>query len=164
MVLRCGVCLSLAEGRARCCADSWCSSAQTGDARDHLREPSIRLLAVRRARCQEIPCRSRKFWLPLRDGALVATGQLAARWCAVNVLAQAEAALGGLGQIRQLVKITVLVTGVPGLAEHHLAANGTSDLFVEVLGEAGRHARSAIGVAAPPMRAPVEIEAVIATV
>ncbi|MEV8567641.1 RidA family protein [Streptomyces sp. NPDC051322] len=113
--------------------------------------------------------------LPLRDGALVATGllgqnldvatgQLSARWCAVNVLAQAKAALGDLGQIRQLLKITVFVAGVPGFAEHHLVANGASDLFVEALGEAGKHARSAVGVAALPMRAPVEIEAVIATV
>ncbi|MFG2430423.1 RidA family protein [Streptomyces sp. NPDC048590] len=111
--------------------------------------------------------------LPLRDGALVATGllgqnldvptgQLAARWCAANVLAQAKSALGDLSRIQQLLKITVFVAGVPEFNEHHLVANGASDLFVEVLGEAGEHARSAVGVAALPMRAPVEIEAVIA--
>ncbi|MFG2546474.1 RidA family protein [Streptomyces sp. NPDC048594] len=111
--------------------------------------------------------------LPLRDGTLVATGllgqnldvptgQLAARWCAANVLAQAKSALGDLSRIQQLLKITVFVAGVPEFNEHHLVANGASDLFVEVLGEAGEHARSAVGVAALPMRAPVEIEAVIA--
>ncbi|MDA5146078.1 RidA family protein [Streptomyces sp. AD681] len=111
--------------------------------------------------------------LPLRDGALVATGllgqnldvptgQLAARWCAANVLAQAKSALGDLSRIQQLLKITVFVAGIPEFNEHHLVANGASDLFVEVLGEAGEHARSAVGVAALPMRAPVEIEAVIA--
>ncbi|MEV0174196.1 RidA family protein [Streptomyces sp. NPDC050803] len=113
--------------------------------------------------------------LPLRDGALVATGllgrdldvatgQLAARWCAANVLTQAKAALGSLDRIQQLLKITVFVAGTPDFAEHHLVANGASDLFVAALGEPGRHARSAVGVAALPMRAPVEIEAVIALV
>jgi enamine deaminase RidA (YjgF/YER057c/UK114 family) len=91
----------------------------------------------------------------------VPTGQLAARWCAANVLAQAKAALGDLSRIHQLLKITVFVAGVPEFNEHHLVANGASDLFVEALGEAGKHARSAVGVAALPMRAPVETEAVI---
>jgi enamine deaminase RidA (YjgF/YER057c/UK114 family) len=112
--------------------------------------------------------------LPLQDGALFATGllgqdldlttgRLAARWCAANVLAQAKAALGDLDQIKQLLKITVFVAGAPTFTEHHLVANGASDLFVEALGDQGRHSRSAVGVAALPMNAPVEIEAVIET-
>ncbi|MGY5106914.1 RidA family protein [Streptomyces sp. 900105245] len=110
--------------------------------------------------------------LPLRDGEFVATGllgrdldtaagRLAARWCALNVLAQAREAIGDLDRIERLVKITVFVAGAPEFTDHHLVANGGSDLFVEALAEKGRHARSAVGVAALPMNAPVEIEAVI---
>ncbi len=57
----------------------------------------------------------------------------------------------------------MFVAGVPGFAEQHLVANGASDLFATALGEAGRHARSAVGVAGLPMGAPVEVEAVFAT-
>ncbi|MGI5453529.1 RidA family protein [Streptomyces sp. CA-249302] len=109
--------------------------------------------------------------LPLRNGALVsagllgrevdiATGQLAARWCAVNVLAQAGAVLGDLDRIKRLLKITVFVASAPGFTEQPLVANGASDLFVDALGDNGRHSRSAVGVAALPMNAPVEVEAV----
>src|SRR5690606_26365382 len=88
--------------------------------------------------------------LPLKDGKLAATGLLgrdldtaagreAARLCAVNVLAQAKAALGDLELVRRLVKITVFVASAPGFTEQHLVANGASDLFVDALGEPGRH-------------------------
>ncbi len=108
--------------------------------------------------------------LPLKDGQLmargllgsevdVAQGQLAAKWCAVNVLAQAKAALGELERIRRLVKITVFVATGPGFFEQHVVANGASDLFVTALGAKGQHARSAVGVAALPMNAAVEVEA-----
>lgn len=110
--------------------------------------------------------------LPLRDGALVATGLLgrdldvaagqeAARWCAVNILAQAQAALGDLSRIASIVKITVFVASTPDFNEQHLVANGASDLLVEILGDAGRHARSAVGTASLPLNAAVEIEALI---
>ncbi|MGP3769616.1 RidA family protein [Streptomyces sp. SDT5-1] len=110
--------------------------------------------------------------LPLREGEFVAggllgkdvdtaTGRLAAQWCALNVLAQAREATGDLDRVERLVKITVFVAGAPEFTEHHLVANGASDLFAEALGDKGRHARSAVGVAALPMNAPVEIEAVI---
>lgn len=109
--------------------------------------------------------------LPMKDGKLAATGLLgrdldtaagreAARLCAVNVLAQAKAALGDLELVRRLVKITVFVASAPGFTEQHLVANGASDLFVAALGEAGRHARSAVGTASLPLDAPVEIEAI----
>jgi enamine deaminase RidA (YjgF/YER057c/UK114 family) len=110
--------------------------------------------------------------LPLRDGKLQATGLLgqdldvaagkeAAKLCAINVLAQAKAALGDLQKISRVVKITVFVASAAGFTEQHLVANGASDFLVEALGDAGKHARSAVGVATLPLNAAVEIEAVI---
>ena len=110
--------------------------------------------------------------LPLEGGKLVHTGligdeltvahgQAAARACAINILAQAKAALGDLGRIKRIVKITTFVASTPDFVEQHLVANGASDLLVAVLGDAGKHARSAVGVASLPLNAPVEIEAII---
>ncbi|MET3523817.1 RidA family protein [Mesorhizobium abyssinicae] len=110
--------------------------------------------------------------LPLADGKLtakgllgkdldVATGALAAKQCALNILAQAKACLGSLERIARIVKITVFVTSAADFTEQHLVANGASDFLVAVFGEKGKHARSAVGVAALPMNAPVEIEAII---
>ncbi|MFN3549838.1 MAG: RidA family protein [Mesorhizobium sp.] len=109
--------------------------------------------------------------LPLENGKLAATGLLgrdlhtasgkaAARLCAINVLAQAKAATGDLETVAKLVKITVFVASTPEFTEQHLVANGASDLLAEALGEKGRHARSAVGVASLPLDAPVEVEAV----
>lgn len=109
--------------------------------------------------------------LPLEGGTLLATGvlgtdldleagQRCARSCAVNVLAQLADAAGGLSRVRRVVKLVVFVASAPSFADQHLVANGASELLAEVLGDAGRHARSAVGVAALPMRAPVEVEAV----
>ena len=110
--------------------------------------------------------------LPLKAGHLIATGilgrdldatkgQEAARQCAVNILAQAKAALGDLENIEKIVKITVFVASGPDFTTQHLVANGASDLLVAVLGDKGKHARSAVGVASLPLNAPVEIEAII---
>jgi enamine deaminase RidA (YjgF/YER057c/UK114 family) len=110
--------------------------------------------------------------LPMKDGKLAATGLLgrdletaagqeAAKLCAINVLAQAKAALGDLEKIRRLVKINVYVASAPNFTEQHLVGNGASDLFAKVLGERGKHARVAVGMAALPLNAAVEIEAVI---
>lgn len=110
--------------------------------------------------------------LPLTDGKLIATGllgrdldvaagALAAKQCALNILAQAQAHLGALERIARIVKITVFVASASDFTEQHLVANGASDLLVAVLGAKGKHARSAIGVAALPMNAPVEIEAIL---
>jgi enamine deaminase RidA (YjgF/YER057c/UK114 family) len=112
--------------------------------------------------------------LPLEAGKLAATGllgqevdtgqgQALARICAINVLAAARAALGDVERIGRIVKITVFVASAPGFSEQHLVANGASDFLAEALGERGRHARSAVGVAMLPMNAPVEIEAIIET-
>ncbi|MGB3500002.1 MAG: RidA family protein [Mesorhizobium sp.] len=109
--------------------------------------------------------------LPLADGKLVATGllgrdadvaagQAAARACAINILAQARAALGDLERIRKLVKITVFVASTPDFTEQHLVANGASDFLAQMLGERGKHARSAVGTASLPLNAAVEIEAI----
>lgn len=84
--------------------------------------------------------------LPFRDGKLSATGLLgrenttaegreAAKWCAVNILAQAKVALGDLSRIARIVKITVFVASTADFTEQHLVANGASDLLVEALGE-----------------------------
>jgi len=110
--------------------------------------------------------------LPLKDGKLVVTGLLgrdadvaagkeAAKACAINILAQAKAALGDLEKIKRIVKITVFVASDPGFTEQHLVANGASDFLVEAIGERGKHARAAVGVASLPLNAAVEIEAII---
>ncbi|WP_421851180.1 RidA family protein [Oricola sp.] len=110
--------------------------------------------------------------LPLRDGSLIGRGLLgrdlgveegreAAKWCAVNILAQAKTALDELSRIERIVKISVFVASAPDFTEQHLVANGASDFLVDILGDAGRHARAAVGMASLPLNAPVEIEAVI---
>lgn len=110
--------------------------------------------------------------LPLEHGELVArgvlgggldleAGQRCARACAVNLLAQMSAAVGDLERIRSVIKVTVFVASAPSFTDQHLVANGCSELLAEVLGDAGRHARSAVGVACLPMDAPVEAEAIV---
>ncbi len=91
----------------------------------------------------------------------VEDGKAAARLCAINVLAQAKAAVDGdLDRIKRCVKVTVFVNAVPGFSQHPEIANGASDLFVEVFGEAGRHARAAVGAGSLPRNVAVEVEAV----
>jgi len=85
-------------------------------------------------------------------------GKAAARLCAINVLAQLRAAAGDLDRVKRCVRLGVFVNAVPGFAQHPEVANGASDLIVEVFGDAGRHARSAVGVASLPLGAPVEVE------
>ncbi|MBX9450513.1 MAG: RidA family protein [Mesorhizobium sp.] len=108
--------------------------------------------------------------LPLEAGKLVTgllgrdldteAGKKAARLCAINILAQIQAATGDLEQIARIVKITVFVASAPDFTEQHLVANGASDFLAEALGERGKHARSAVGVAVLPLNAAVEIEAI----
>jgi enamine deaminase RidA (YjgF/YER057c/UK114 family) len=108
--------------------------------------------------------------LPLENGALAVKGklgggvsleegQLAARLCAVNILAQAQAALGDLGRIRRCVRLGGFVASTPDFTDQHKVVNGASDLIAAILGEAGKHARAAVGVAALPLDAAVEVEA-----
>ena len=90
----------------------------------------------------------------------VEEGMQAARRCALQAMAALRSALGSLGRVQRIVKLTVFVASAPGFAEQHKVANGASDLFGEVFGELGRHARSAVGVAELPLGAPVEVEAI----
>ena len=110
--------------------------------------------------------------LPVVDGELPRTGRVGedlttedgaelARRAALNVLAVASAAADGdLTRVR-VVKLTVFVASGERFAEQHLVANGASELLAEVLGDRGRHARSAVGVAWLPLNSPVEVEAVL---
>jgi enamine deaminase RidA (YjgF/YER057c/UK114 family) len=97
----------------------------------------------------------------LGAGMDVTQGQAAARMCGLALLAQAKAALGGdLDRIVACVKLLGFVNGTAEFTQQPAVINGCSDLLVDVLGEAGRHARSAVGVNALPMDASVEIEAI----
>jgi enamine deaminase RidA (YjgF/YER057c/UK114 family) len=91
-------------------------------------------------------------------------GEVAARACALSLLAQAKAALGGdFGKLKRLVKLIGFVNSTPDFADHPKVINGASDLFVETMGEAGKHVRSSVGVASLPMGVAVEIEALFET-
>ncbi len=107
--------------------------------------------------------------LPLVEGRLSASGKLgggisvekgaeAARWCMINVIAQLEAALGGLHAVRRVVRLGGFIACTPDFTQHATVMNGASDLAVAVFGEAGRHARSTVGVPSLPLDAPVEVE------
>ena len=107
--------------------------------------------------------------LPMVDGKLPAVGKVGAevsgpdaagmaRTCALNALAAAAAAAGGLAAIRRIVKVTGFVASAPGFSGQPQVVNGASELLIEVFGEDGRHARSAVGVAELPLNAPVEVE------
>jgi enamine deaminase RidA (YjgF/YER057c/UK114 family) len=88
-------------------------------------------------------------------------GALAARTCAVALIAVLKSACGGdLGRVKRVVKLTGFVNSAPDFTDQPKVVNGCSDLMVEVFGEAGRHARSAIGVAGLPLGCAVEVEGV----
>ncbi len=87
-------------------------------------------------------------------------GKDAARACGLMVLAQAKTALGSLDRIAQVVKLNVFVNSTNRFTDQPTVANGASDLMIEVFGEAGRHARAAVGVAALPRDTVVEVDAV----
>ena len=97
----------------------------------------------------------------LSSEADVEAGRAAARQCAINVIAQIKAALGDLDRVKRVVKLVGFVNSSPDFSDQPKVVNGASDLFVEVFGDAGRHARSAVGVAALPFNVSVEIEAVV---
>lgn len=109
--------------------------------------------------------------LPLRDGQLVAEGLVGAdltvdeaaecaRLCTLNALAAIGAVTGSLEAVDRIVKVVGYVTSAPGFTAQPAVLNGASELLGAVLGEAGAHARSAVGVASLPLGAPVEIELV----
>jgi len=110
--------------------------------------------------------------LPLKDGKVAFEGHVgntlsidqgveAAKLCALNIIAQAKSALGGdLDKVTRVVKLTGFVACLPGFGQHPQVINGASDVMVQVFGDAGRHARAAVGAPSLPRNAAVEVEAV----
>ncbi|TAL79200.1 MAG: RidA family protein [Beijerinckiaceae bacterium] len=90
----------------------------------------------------------------------VEAGRAAARLCAINLLAQAKAALGDLDLIRRCVRLGGFICAAPGFSQVAAVMNGASDFMVEVLGDAGRHARTTVGVAELPLDCVVEVDAI----
>lgn len=111
--------------------------------------------------------------LPLVNGELQGTGKVGAevsaeqaydlaRLCALNGIAAAASVVGGVDNLTGLVKVVGFVNSAPDFTGHPAVINGASEFLLEVFGDAGVHARSAVGVAALPMGAPVEVEFVFA--
>lgn len=111
--------------------------------------------------------------IPFDEGGELMTGRLGedlsteqgyriAGRCALAILAQAKAAFGSLDRIEKIVKLGVFVNSAPEFTDQPKVANGASDMLADLLGEAGRHARSAVGVAALPLGVAVEVDAIIA--
>ncbi len=97
----------------------------------------------------------------LGDNMDIPAGAAAARSCAISLLAQVKAACDGdLDRLVRVVKLTAFVNGTPDFTDQPRVVNGASDFLVEALGEAGRHARSAVGVASLPFGVAVEIEGI----
>ena len=88
-------------------------------------------------------------------------GYLHARAVGLALLAVMKAELGSLDRVKRVVKVLGMVNAVPEFTDHPQVINGCSDLFVEVFGDAGRHARSAVGMGSLPMGIPVEIEVIV---
>lgn len=88
-------------------------------------------------------------------------GQKAAQVCALNILAQAHAATGGdWGRLKRCLRLGGFVASTPDFTDHPKVVNGASDFIVDILGDAGKHARAAVGVAALPLGAAVEVDAI----
>src|ERR1700743_2084507 len=103
--------------------------------------------------------RDGKVWAgKLGDGITTDEGRQAARAVAIDLIATLHAKTGDLNRITRIVKVMSLVNSTLTFTEQHLVTNGASELFVEVFGDAGKHARSAFGVAQIPLGACVEIE------
>ena len=109
--------------------------------------------------------------VPMSEGKLMWTGRLgenldvsegaaAAKRCALQALAAIRSELGSLDLVKRIVRVGVFVVSAPGFTDQPKVANGASDLLVDVFGEAGRHARIAVGVTELPLGSPVEVEVV----
>ena len=110
--------------------------------------------------------------LPMRDGAMIAEGLVGAdvdpdtakecaRQCAINALAAAQAVIGSLERVTRVVKVVGFVASAPGFTGQPAVINGASEVLLDIFSDAGRHARSAVGVAGLPINAPVEVEMVL---
>ncbi len=113
--------------------------------------------------------------IPMRAGKLAYAGkvggpagrtledaQAAARLCALNAVGVAADAAGGIDRLAHVLKVVVYVASEPGFTDQHKVANGASDLLAEIFGEAGKHARAAVGVAELPLNATVEVDVMFA--
>jgi enamine deaminase RidA (YjgF/YER057c/UK114 family) len=109
--------------------------------------------------------------IPIADGAIkyvgklgvdvpLETGQAAAQLCAINVLAQLKSAIGDLDRVVKCLKLGVFINAAPDYTQHPEVANGASDLIAAVFGDAGKHARAAVGVGSLPRGVAVEVEAI----
>jgi enamine deaminase RidA (YjgF/YER057c/UK114 family) len=110
--------------------------------------------------------------LPMREGQLITTGKVGgevtaeeavecARQCALNAIAAVRAEIGELSNVKRIVKVVAFVASTPDFTGQPGVANGASELFGEVFGEVGQHARSAVGVPVLPLDAPVEVELIV---
>jgi len=110
--------------------------------------------------------------LPMRDGALITTGKVGAevtpeeaaecaQQCALNAIAAVKAEIGDLTRVVRVVKVVVFVASTPDFTGQPTVANGASELLGKAFGEAGTHARSAVGVPVLPLDAPVEVELLV---
>jgi len=110
--------------------------------------------------------------LPLRDGTLIATGKNGdtvnaevgvecAQQCALNAVAAVKAEIGDLANVKRIVKVVAFVASTPGFTGQPQVANGASELLGQLFGDAGKHARSAVGVPVLPLDAPVEVELLV---
>jgi enamine deaminase RidA (YjgF/YER057c/UK114 family) len=142
---------------------------------ERLRELKIELPPAPKPVAAYVPAVRHGEWLllsgqiPMRDGKVVFTGQAgferkleeaqeAARLCTLNALAVAADAAGGIDNLARVLKVVVYVASHEDFTEQHLVANACSSLLVDVFGEAGRHARAAVGVAELPLNSTVEID------
>jgi enamine deaminase RidA (YjgF/YER057c/UK114 family) len=110
--------------------------------------------------------------VPMQEGKPLATGRVGedvsveegqglARRCALQALAALKEELGTLDRVLRILKVTVWVASSESFTEHSMVANGASDLLVEVFGDAGKHARAAVGAPSLPLGVPVEVELVV---
>jgi enamine deaminase RidA (YjgF/YER057c/UK114 family) len=110
--------------------------------------------------------------LPMRSGELMVTGKVGgevseeeavacAQQCALNAIAAVNSELGDLSAVKRIVKVVVFVASTPDFTSQARVANGASDLFGKVFGDAGVHARSAVGVPVLPLDSPVEVEILV---
>ncbi|MPZ95371.1 MAG: RidA family protein [Propionibacteriales bacterium] len=110
--------------------------------------------------------------VPIRDGQLITAGKVGgevspeeatecAKQCALNAIAAVKAEVGDLSSITRIVKVVAFVASTPDFTGQPQVANGASELLGEVFGDAGQHARSAVGVASLPLDAPVEVEILV---
>jgi enamine deaminase RidA (YjgF/YER057c/UK114 family) len=110
--------------------------------------------------------------IPLVEGKLIATGKVGkeisveqardiARICALNAVAAVKGVIGDLDRVKKVVKVVGFVASVPEFTQQPQVVNGASELLEQIFGEAGIHARSAVGVAVLPLDAPVEVELIV---